>query len=124
MRGAVQRESTTRRLYLPFACCVLFFAFLLHPLFVEAGETATDADAFDLKLPLGISRDVWTYFVPKDNPMTAEKVALGRELFFEKRLSADASISCAGCHAPERAFTDGKRVAEGIGGRVGTRNSP
>src|SRR5205085_851995 len=57
-------------------------------------------------------------------PMTTAKVALGRELFFDKRLSADGSISCAGCHAPERAFTDGKPIAEGIGGRRGTRNSP
>jgi len=51
-------------------------------------------------------------------------VALGRELFFDKRLSADGTISCASCHEPERAFTDGKQFAEGIGGRRGARNSP
>jgi len=117
-------ELATRRLLLPFAFCSLIFAFMLLPVFVKARDTAIDAAAFDFKLPLGITRDLWSYFVPKDNPMTAEKVALGRELFFDKRLSADASISCAGCHAPERAFTDGKRIAEGIGGRTGTRNSP
>jgi cytochrome c peroxidase len=100
------------------------FAFLLTPVFVKAGDNPTDASPFDFKLPLGIPRDVWSYFVPKDNPMTAEKVALGRDLFFDKRLSADGSISCATCHAPERAFADGRRVAEGISGRLGTRNSP
>jgi cytochrome c peroxidase len=102
---------------------IILFAFLF-PFLVKAGESPADSQAFDISLPLGISRDLWAYFVPKDNPMTAEKVALGRELFFDKRLSADATVSCATCHAPERAFADGKRVAEGIGGRRGTRNTP
>ncbi|MEN3331650.1 MAG: cytochrome c peroxidase [Blastocatellia bacterium] len=102
---------------------ILLFSLLL-PVLVKAGDSPADSQAFDFKLPLGISRDVWTYFVPKDNPMTTEKVALGRELFFDKRLSADGSISCAACHVPERAFTDGKPIAEVIGGRRGTRNSP
>jgi cytochrome c peroxidase len=134
MRRAGQIELARRRLLLPFAAarvsashaivCLLPFAFLLLPVFVKAGDSPADSQSFDFTPPLGISRDVWTYFVPKDNPMTTEKVALGRELFFDKRLSADGSISCAGCHSPERAFTDGKPVAEGIGGRRGTRNSP
>src|SRR5215813_7394235 len=103
---------------------VLLVLALSLPALVKAGDTAADSQAFEFKLPLGIPRDVWTYFVPKGNPMTAEKVALGRELFFDKRLSADGMISCASCHDPERAFTDGKPVAEGIKGRRGTRNSP
>jgi len=56
--------------------------------------------------------------------MTAAKVELGRKLFFENRLSADGSVSCSTCHDPKRAFTDGKKVAEGIGGKTGIRNSP
>jgi cytochrome c peroxidase len=56
--------------------------------------------------------------------VTAAKVELGRKLFFEPRLSADGKVSCASCHDPARAFTDGRKVAEGIGGRQGTRNSP
>jgi cytochrome c peroxidase len=75
-------------------------------------------------MPLGIPREVWAYFIPKDNPMTTAKVELGRKLFFDPRLSADGAISCATCHDPARAFADGKRVAEGIGGRRGERNSP
>jgi len=75
-------------------------------------------------LPLGIPQELWAYFIPKSNAMTAAKVELGRKLFFEPRLSADGSVSCASCHDPNRAFTDGKRLAEGIGGRRGTRNSP
>lgn len=124
MKRAVQFEATTRRLLLPFILCVSIFAFLLCPVFAKTGATAADSPPFDFKLPLGIPRDVWSYFVPKDNPLTAEKVELGRELFFDKRLSADGTISCASCHEPERAFTDGKSVAEGISGRRGVRNSP
>ena len=75
-------------------------------------------------MPLGIPLDLWTYFVPNDNPVTAAKVELGRKLFFDARLSADGKVSCASCHDPKQAFTDGKKVAEGIGGRLGNRNSP
>ncbi len=62
--------------------------------------------------------------VPEGNPMTAEKLALGRQLFFDTRLSADRTTACATCHVPERAFTDGKLIAEGVRGRKGTRNTP
>jgi cytochrome c peroxidase len=62
--------------------------------------------------------------VPEDNPLTREKNALGRRLFHDTRLSRDGSLSCAGCHNPRRAFTDGRRVALGIGGAHGTRNVP
>ena len=88
------------------------------------GDSTNSPEAYEAALPLGIPREVWTYFIPKDNPITAAKVELGRKLFFDPRLSADASISCATCHDPARAFTDGKTVAEGIRGRMGHRNSP
>ena len=54
----------------------------------------------------------------------ADEVELGRRLFFETRLSLDGSASCATCHNPERAFTDGHSLAEGVAGRRGTRNTP
>jgi|SRR5579885_683209 cytochrome c peroxidase len=62
--------------------------------------------------------------VPEENPLTPENVALGRRLFFDRRLSRDGSLSCATCHDPERAFSDGRPVAHGISGARGTRNSP
>jgi cytochrome c peroxidase len=62
--------------------------------------------------------------IPTDNPQTPEKVALGQRLFFDARLSADGTITCSTCHDPARAFTDGKPVSAGIGGRLGQRNSP
>lgn len=52
------------------------------------------------------------------------KVELGKKLFFDKRLSRDGTISCASCHVPDRAFSDGLRLAKGVGGRSGTRNTP
>jgi cytochrome c peroxidase len=51
-------------------------------------------------------------------------VSLGKRLFFDVRLSADGSISCASCHEQDKAFSDGRRVSQGIAGRTGTRNAP
>lgn len=61
--------------------------------------------------------------VPQANPMTAEKAALGRHLFFDARLSGNGTQSCASCHDPARAFTDGRRLAIGSTGQVHPRNA-
>lgn len=61
---------------------------------------------------------------PADNPLTKEKIALGRLLFFDKRLSRNETVSCATCHVPAFAFTDQKTVSEGVEGRKTQRNSP
>lgn len=62
--------------------------------------------------------------IPPDNPQTPEKVALGKQLYFDARLSADGTRSCYTCHLVENGLTDGKPVAEGALGRVLTRSSP
>lgn len=62
--------------------------------------------------------------IPEENPQSVEKVALGRRLFFDKRLSADATISCSTCHDPKMAFSDGRAVAKGLNGAKGSRNTP
>lgn len=75
------------------------------------------------------------FFVPKDwpkpvynfknNPLSKEKVFLGRNLFYDPILSRDNSISCASCHSPFNAFTHvDHNVSHGIEDRIGTRNSP
>ena len=56
--------------------------------------------------------------------LTREVVSLGRDLFHEPRLSSDGTVSCASCHQAEGWFTDGRRVAVGVGGVQGTRNTP
>lgn len=61
--------------------------------------------------------------VPADNPMTVEKVELGRHLFYEKRLSITGKHSCASCHEQKRAFTDGKPLGIGATGEAHPRNS-
>ena len=61
---------------------------------------------------------------PSDNPMTPEKVALGRELFFDARLSVDGSRSCYSCHVCEKGLTDGLPKAIGAGEKKLTRSSP
>jgi len=64
------------------------------------------------------------YSEPSGNPTTEEGIALGRDLFFEKALSLDYSISCASCHRPEHAFSDTAAFSSGIGGQKGKRNAP
>jgi len=54
---------------------------------------------------------------PKDNPTTDEKVALGKQLFFDNRLSGDNTMSCASCHQPDRGFADGLARSRGAGGK-------
>jgi len=61
--------------------------------------------------------------VPADNPMTVEKVELGRHLFYDRRLSVDGSMSCASCHEQARAFTDGRARAVGVTGAQHPRSS-
>jgi cytochrome c peroxidase len=75
-------------------------------------------------VPLGLPADSWDYYIPKNNPLNADKIELGRKLFFDQRLSVDGTIACATCHQPELGFTDGKPLAEGVFGRRGPRNSP
>jgi len=61
--------------------------------------------------------------VPRDNPMSPAKVELGRLLFFDPRLSGDASTSCASCHNPEAGWGDGSDVSRGYPGTQHWRNS-
>jgi cytochrome c peroxidase len=63
-------------------------------------------------------------FVPEDNPMSEEKVTLGRYLFYDKRLSGNGTMSCGSCHEQKRAFSDGKTTPTGSTGEHVARNSP
>ena len=62
--------------------------------------------------------------VPADDALTPEKAALGKQLFFDKRLSKDGSAACETCHVPEKGWTDGKPLSTKVDGKVGTRHSP
>jgi cytochrome c peroxidase len=77
--------------------------------------------AVAIAIPLGL--DLYMP-VPEGNLLTAEKIELGRRLFFDRRLSRDGSICCSSCHDPERAFADGRAIAVGVFERKGRRNAP
>jgi cytochrome c peroxidase len=62
--------------------------------------------------------------IPADNPPTAETVALGRKLFFDKILSRDNTISCSSCHDPKHGMADARIVSLGVGEQKGKRNAP
>jgi len=71
--------------------------------------------------PLGLPRVP----VPDDNPVTTENVQLGRKLFFDRRLSANNTVSCAMCHIPEQGFAQNElRRPVGIEGKSVRRNAP
>jgi cytochrome c peroxidase len=73
----------------------------------------------------GSTRDLLMHLaVPEDNPQTPEKIALGKRLFFEPRLSADGTVSCATCHDPAKGFTDRLPASIGIDRQLGQRNAP
>ena len=79
---------------------------------------AADNPAF--KIPAGLPPLIW----PTNNPYTFEKAELGRYLYFDRRLSADGSVSCASCHDPSHAFTDAAASSTGIRGQKGNRSAP
>jgi len=73
-------------------------------------------------LPLGLEENYME--IPEDNPTTPQKVALGKLLYFDPRLSKDGAVSCATCHNPQQGWTDQAPVSTGIDGQKGTRNAP
>ncbi len=61
---------------------------------------------------------------PAFNLPSDAKITLGRQLYFDKRLSKDNTVSCASCHVPSKGFGDPRRVSEGVKGGKGNRNAP
>ena len=62
--------------------------------------------------------------IPDDNPLTAEKIALGKRLFFDPILSTDSTVSCGSCHLQGNSFSDPKRFSFGVGNVQGKRQAP
>jgi len=93
------------------------FAILLV---VGIGSMAWASDPELGKPPLGLK----PLSIPADNPLTADKVELGKQLYFDKRLSRDDTISCASCHDPKKGWSNGEAFATGVRGQVGGRSAP
>jgi len=99
---------------LPRSAAAILCAVLLAFSRAQAGND------YEWKLPRGFPEPA----VPADNPMNAAKVALGRRLFADPRLSRTGEYSCQSCHAPERAFTDGLPRSRGATGETLPLNAP
>ncbi len=78
------------------------------------------SEPFNLSVPLGLKP------LPnvEDNPPTEAKVDLGKQLFFDPRLSDDNSVSCASCHDPQKGWSNSDATAVGIRGQRGGRSAP
>ena len=81
-------------------------------------------EVLDFELPLGLSAGASQVQGVADNPLTRAKIELGRQLYFDPRLSADGTVSCASCHTPDEGFARHTQFGVGISGQVGGRNSP
>ncbi len=91
---------------------------LLTVLFLTSPLSAADKDV--LKVPLGLK----PVPVPSDNPLTIEKVELGKQLYFDPRLSCDETVSCASCHDPKKGWSNGTPFAMGVRSQMGGRSAP
>ncbi|MDO5566724.1 MAG: cytochrome-c peroxidase, partial [Planctomycetia bacterium] len=83
-------------------------------------------------IPPGVDAEYWKSLIPEGNDTTPARVALGKKLYFEKKLSLDSTVSCATCHDVSRGFGDAlptsegvdKKTAQGMMKQFGTRNAP
>ena len=75
-------------------------------------------------LPDGLAAGASAIYIPEDNPLTRAKIELGRQLYFDKRLSGDGTVSCADCHSPATGYGANTQFGVGIKGQTGNRNSP
>jgi cytochrome c peroxidase len=113
---------TRKTLWLSFAILILSAAIT----FLVGCQRQQQQAGFQPEL-LPLPKQLTTYeamAIPADNPMTVEKVALGRQLFFDERLSGDGSKSCYSCHVCEKGLTDGLAKAVGAFNKQLPRSSP
>ncbi len=88
----------------------------------EAEPAAIVDEPYELAFPTGLEGAATS--IPPYNVMTVGKVELGKQLFYDPRLSVDSTVSCASCHDPAKGWADGRRTSVGIGGHSLARNSP
>ena len=87
------------------------------------GEKSNHA-TLSVTLPKGLDAGSANVFIPEDNPLTRAKIELGRQLYFDPRLSSDNTISCASCHDPSMGYGADTQFGVGVRGQTGGRNSP
>ncbi len=87
---------------------------------VSAWMVAMQHDPAVAETPLGLP----TVVHPSDNAPSDAKIALGKQLYFDARLSVDDKVSCASCHDPKKGWSNGEATASGVGGQRGGRSAP
>jgi len=109
-----------------FRYSVVIFLLVMGALFVHGCNKQRSVSEFKPEiLPLPAQLSTYEAMpIPADNPMTPEKVALGRQLFFDERLSGDGTRSCYSCHVCEKGLTDGLAKAVGAFNKQLPRSSP
>lgn len=121
-RPAIKRMKLNRLLTFT-AICIISFCLATTISEVWSPETSAIATSppptYNWNIPAALPKPI----VPADNPITKEKVELGRHLFYEKRLSVTGKFSCATCHIQAKAFTDGKTLGVGATGEKHPRNA-
>lgn len=88
----------------------------------EIDSSKIHDEPFEIAVPVGLPPVASV--IPAANPMTKGKVELGKQLYFDQRISKDGTISCASCHDPAKGWTDNMKTSTGIKGQVGGRNAP
>ena len=88
--------------------------------FVSEGTNLFAKEKQVVELPLGLE----PFKVPADNPLTKAKIELGKQLYFDKRLSSDNTVSCASCHDPNKGWSNDEAFATGVDGQMGGRSAP
>jgi cytochrome c peroxidase len=99
-----------------FVCSLSILALMLTAL----SARAADKEKPVIKVPFGLP----AIEHPQDNPHLEEKVELGKQLYFDKRLSSDDTIACASCHDPNKGWSNGEAFATGVKGQKGGRSAP
>ena len=94
---------------------------VLFTIGISMGDALAAQRPYRPPTPLGLDE---YYPVPETNPLTRDKIELGRRLFFDPLLSADGTVACASCHQPELAFADTVAFSAGVAGRHAVRNTP
>ena len=106
------------RWVIPFLLAVFAIGCGTEP--VDEGPVLPVGDPVEIAVPLGLP----PLEIPADNPPTAETIALGRRLYYDKGLSVDSTVSCASCHRPDAGFADPDQFSEGVNGQKGGRQAP
>ena len=99
--GAMLRRSAAAALLVPWFLC---------------------AEEFKLRVPLGL--DEAALVIPDDNPLTRDKIALGKQLFFDRRWSKTRTVSCASCHQPQHGWSDDRKLSIDHEGKPTRRHAP